>query len=101
LAQVLLHPDHHVTCVDQPGVVGRPVLNPVLVLGFFPQLFVLEHRFRQKTKIYASSSKVNNPAPTVVARKRQSWLPHDLCNNTTMRQPKRHVSQRAFHAVKM
>src|SRR5471030_1914678 len=81
LPQVPLHPDRHVTSGDQPGVVGRPVFNPVLVLGFLPLLLVLAHRFRQKTRIYASSSKVNSPAAPAVARKRQPWLPQDLCNN--------------------
>jgi len=44
-------------------------------------LFVLVHRFRQKARIYASSSKVNSPAAPAVARIRQPWLPQDLCNN--------------------
>src|SRR5471030_1457059 len=84
LPQVLLHPDRNVTSRDQPGIVGRPVFNPVLALGFLPLLFVLVHRFRQKARIYASSSKVNSPAAPAVARKRQPWLPQDLCNNAPM-----------------
>jgi hypothetical protein len=36
-----------------------------------PLLLVLAHRFRQKTRIYASSSKVNSPVVPPVARKRQ------------------------------
>jgi L-lysine exporter family protein LysE/ArgO len=47
-------------------------------------LFVLAHRFRQKTRIYASSSKVNSPAAPAVARKRQPWLQQDLCNNAIL-----------------
>src|SRR5471030_2657542 len=54
---------------------------PVLALGFLPLLFVLVHRFRQKARIYASSSKVNSPAAPAVARKRRPWLLQDLCNN--------------------
>src|SRR5471032_2875119 len=83
--QVRLHPDRHVTSGYQPGVVGRPVFNPVFVLGFLPLLFVLAYRFRQKTRICASSSKVNSPAAPAVARKRQPWLPQDLCNNACRR----------------
>src|SRR5471032_2081156 len=85
LPQVPLHPDRHVTSGDQPGVIGRPVFNPVLVLGFLPLLFVLAHRFRQKIRIYASLSEVNSPAAPAVARKRQPWLRQDLCNNAVDR----------------
>src|SRR5471032_2128014 len=94
LPQVLLHPDRHVASRDQPSVVGRPVLNSILALGLLPLLFVLAHRFRQKTRIYASSSKVNSPAAPAVARKRQPWLPQDLCNNAVERAKIRLTVQR-------
>lgn len=87
LPQVPLHPDRHVTSGDQPGVVGRPVLDSVLALGLLPLLFVLAHRFRQKTRIYASSWRVNSPAAPAVARKRQSSPWPDLCNNATQYDP--------------
>lgn len=68
LPQVQLHPDRPVSSGDQPGIVGLPILNPVLALGFLSLLFVLAHRFRPKARILASSSKVDNPvAPTVCA----------------------------------
>src|SRR5476649_2602182 len=84
LPQVLPHPDRHVTSGDQPGVVDRPVFNPILALGLLPLLFVLAHRLRPTARIYASSSKVNSPAALVVARKRQPWLPQDICNNANV-----------------
>jgi hypothetical protein len=70
LPQARLHPDRHITSRNQPCVVGRPVVNPVLALGLLPLLFVLAHRSSQKARIYASSSKVNSPAAPTVARKR-------------------------------
>src|SRR5471032_1022326 len=49
---------------------------------------------RTKLNIYASSSKVNSPAAPAVARKRQPWLPQDLCNNAVERAKIRLTVQR-------